>query len=504
MFHLETSLHPRRSSLRSVLVAAFAAALASTSASAQQTLVDGSASYSFNGQSMWGTGNAFQFDYSKFVGIDSDPAAFAIGSGDGDKISVRTFAGTYSLDPYFLFDTRFKMGVELGASINSGSVDGNLDYAVNFSAPDDIQVGQAFSLTGSATALGSSGFVTRAPTAEAYMDGILEARVDGYARFDYVAPGIIKDHDYRWGNRGFTDNNTSNGPYANIANIDVREEIIGINRNQSGVVRYFAPDGDPFDGDLVYDMVGKGSSIDKGPVSLTAGNIDVVANGALAGSSVVGAGQDTLASVNLDIDHMLLGAPLLGQSLGHDFEIVDYNLSYDLADLDAGLDILLQQDFELNGNLIVDLTFSEAVMLEGIGLTKNFQGSLDQIPLITLLNSVVDVDAKLLVDAMLKNDTSLGFVGSLSSSLLSAGASLGYDIAGKTGTHSVSVGPVWDATQSIGLGDISVFDKTFSLGLAQVGSWSFALVPEPGTTLLLAAGLVGLVGFGGRARRRAC
>jgi hypothetical protein len=469
-------------------------------ARAQQTLLDGTASYTFAEQSMWGPGSAFLFDYTQFVGIDSNPAPLVIGSGSGDRVDVDTFLGTYSLDPYFQFDTDFKLGVELGASINSGSVDGSLDYAVSLTAPAQIQVGQAFSLTGSVAPLASSSFVTRAPTAQAYVDGILETYVGGYARFDYVAPGVLADHDLRWGNQGFTDNNTGNVPYATVANINERQELVGVNRNQSGVVRYFAPNGDLLDGDLLFDQVGKGSSVSFGPISLTAGNIDVVANGSLAGSSVVGAGQDTLASMVLDVDHMLLGSPALGLSLGHDWGIVDYDLGYDVADLDAGIDILLQQDFALDGQVLIDLVFSTDVFLEGIGETDHYQGPIDQIPALTLLGDAVDVDATLLADATFSNDTSLGFVGSLSEILLEAHANVGYDISGTTGSKGYSVGPVYENAQQLDLGDISVYDDSFSLGQTEIGRWSFQLaaIPEPGTALLLGVGLLGLSIFGGR------
>jgi hypothetical protein len=357
-------------------------------------------------------------------------------------------------------------------------------------------VGQPFALTGSATPLASSSFTTRSPTAGAYVDGILDAYVGGYARFDYVAPGALADHDYRWGNKGFTDNDTSNSPYYTLANIAQRQELIAVNRDASGVVKYFAPTGDLGDGDLLYDQVGKGSSVNVGPVSLTAGNLDVVANGTLVGNTVVGTGQDTMATMGLDIDQMLLGSPLLGLSIGKDWTIVNYDLGYDIVDLDTTLDILLQQDFDLTGNVLIDLAFSKDVFLDGVGTTNHYLGPIDQIPLLTLLANRVDVDVTVLVDGILSNDTSLGFVGNLITTLLDAHADVGWDIAGNTGSLGANIGPVYQNTQSVPLGDISVYNNSFSLGLAPVATYSFVLVPEPGTSTLLAAGLVGLFLFG--------
>lgn len=490
----------RRHPLR-LLTACAIATLCAGAAGAQQTVLDESASYSFVGQSMWDSGGAFLFDYTQFVGIDTNPAPVVIGSGSGDKVSVSTPIGTYSINPYYQFDTDFKLGVELGASINSGSVDGSLDYAVRLVAPDQIRVGQAFSLQGSATPLSSSNFSTQAPTAEAYLDGILEAFVGGYTRFEYVQPGLLADQDLRWGNKGFTSNNTSNSPYATLANINERMEILSINRGKSGVIRYLGGE-DLTDGDLLYDTLGKGSSVSLGPISVTAGNIDVVANGALAGGVVVGSGQDTMASVTLDIDHLLLGSPALGLGISHDWGAIDYSLGYDVVDLDAGLDITLEQDFELSGDVIVDLVFSSDVMLDGIGLTDHFVGAIDQIPLMTLLTSTVNVDATVLAEAFLSNDTSVGFVGNLDTTLLEAHAELGWNIAGNSGSRAVNVGPVYENAQQIGLGSISVYDNRFSLGLATIGAYQFQLVPEPGVPLLLGCGLAGLAVFGGARGRK--
>jgi hypothetical protein len=466
------------------------------SALGQQTLINDATSYTFAGQSIWDTGGAVQYSTGpQFVGIDSNPGAIVIGSGSGDTISVAGF----SVNPYLQFDTDFKLGVEFGASIDSGSIDGNLDYGVSLTAPGQIQVGQAFSLTGSATALGSSSFATQSPTAEAYLDGILEAYVGGYARFEYNRPFPLSDQDLRWGNKGFTNGNTSNTPYATIANINERMEILGINRNQSGVIRYLGGT-DLTDGDLLYDSLGKGSSVSLGPIEVTAGSIDVVTSGVFSNGRVVGSGQDTMASAVLDIDHLLLGSPALGLSLGHDYGDLAWSMGYDVVDFDAGLDIMLEQDFALDGTPLIDLVFSEAVLIGGVAGTQ-WTGEIDQIPMLTLLTSLVDVDATLLVDAVLTNQTGFGLTGSLDETFMQAGASLSWNILGNSGSKGYSVGPVWSASQSLGLGSLDVYDESFSIGQQSVGTWSFSLVPEPATSALLIMGLAGLHRFGRTGRR---
>jgi hypothetical protein len=193
---------------------------------------------------------------------------------------------------------------------------------------------------------------------------------------------------------------------------------------------------------------------------------------------------------------MLLGTPALGLSVGHDWGIVDYSLGYDIADLDAGLDIILQQDFTLEDAVLVDLVFSSSVLLDGVPGSQYF-GPIDQIPLITLLGGAVDVDATVLVEPILSNVTRLGFVGSQTTTFFEAHANVAYDISGNSGSLRRQVGPVYENTEQIGLGNISVYDDAFSLGLASIGSWSFRL-PEPGISTLLGAGLLGLTALGRR------
>lgn len=475
-----------------------AASLVVSPARAEQTLLDTSASFSTAGQSIWGTGEAFIFNYAKFVGLDADPAPFEYGRGSGDTVTYPTLLGDYKVNPYLLFDAKAKLGIEVGASVNSGSMDAKLDYSVNLKAPDKIRVGEGFSLSGSASQLTSSGFTTSPANASAYIDGILEAYLGAYARVEYIRPGVLSDEDLRLGNKGFTKNDTANRPYQTLANINEREEIIGINREASGVVRYLGGD-DLTDGDPLYDEVGAGSSVSLGPISLTAGNLNVIANGALVGDSLSGSGADTLATVTLDIDELLLGSPVLGQGIAHDWGAIDYDLGYDVLDVSAGLDINLQQSFTVASDLMVQLSFSDAVLIEGIGETNAYLGLFEHIPLITLLDPSVDVTATLLVDATLANETGLGFVGSLDTLFLEAHAEVGWDVAGNTGSRAYGLGPYYDSSIPVDLGDISVYEDSFALtGFNVVDGFSFTLtaVPIPAAIWLFGSGLLGVLAIG--------
>ncbi|MEZ5566436.1 MAG: VPLPA-CTERM sorting domain-containing protein [Gammaproteobacteria bacterium] len=469
---------------------------------AEQNLLDANASFATTDQSMWGTGSAFNFNYYKFLGVDSNPAPLVIGAGSGDTVSVRVpLVGTYQINPYQQYDTDFKVGIEIGASVNSGSINANLDYNLNLSAPDALHVGQKFSLTSTATPLNTSSFVTSPANASAYVDGVLETYLGAYVRVDYDQPGILPDQDLRLGNKGFTKNNTSNSPYSTLVNINKHEEIIGINRNASGYIRYLGGS-DLTDGDLLYDTVGAGSSVSLGPIEFTAGNWNVIANGGLQGNSLVGSGQDTLMTMTLDIDHLILGSAALGYSLDHDWGAIDYHLGYDVVDVDAGLDINLQQNFNLNSIVLVQLNFSDNVLIDGVGEANTWFGAFENIPDITLLTSDVDVNTTFLVQAALQNDTGLGFVGTLDTTILEAAARIGWDISGNTGSRGFSVGPFYQKLLGIGLGDISVYNDTYELqgfNVVDGGSFKLSTVPIPAAAWLMLGGF-GALGVIGRRR----
>ncbi|WP_291990639.1 hypothetical protein, partial [Luteitalea sp.] len=312
------------------------AGLLATSAHAAEVF-NGSITFETQSQSLWSSGAAFQFGYQDFFGIT--PAAR---SG-----TVPPFNSSWSVDPYFQFDANLRAGIGVGANVTGGSIDASLGYSVSLNAPGTIVKGQAFSLAGSALQSGASSFSVQSPNASAYVDGILQIYLGGYMRF--VTSGLMGDHDYRMGRRGFTDGSTTNTPYRTLANVDRSPEIVSVNRNDSGQLRV-----------LGTNQGGIGSQYQLGSTTITAGDWRVAPSGAYDGNVVRGSDQKTLLTAALDVDQLAMGGvPALGTGVAHDWCLIAMDFGYEIVDLTATLQMGLRQSLSLQSNLLVQLLFSE-------------------------------------------------------------------------------------------------------------------------------------------------
>jgi len=462
--------------------------LVSTQAVSQQSLLNINSSFQTNNQSIWSSGNAFIWDYQKFVGPSANDTV-VIGSGSKDKIS----AAGHSVNPYFQLNNNFRAGLDFGANINGGSINANLDYKFNLLAPDKIRIGDRFSLMSSIQKLSSSSFQTTATNASAFLDGVLDVSTGVYARFEVDRP-ILSDQDLRFGNKGFTNGNTSNRPYASLANIHERKELISINRNQSGVLKYLGGK-DLSDGDLFYDSVGTGTTVSAGPVSFTAGNWQTNVTGTANNNILTGVAQETLITATLDVDHLIVGSPVLGLGVDHDWGLIDYDMGYDIVDYKANFNIGLSQEINLQDDVFVKLSFSEDVILDGIGQTNSYQGLFSLIPDITLLSTSVDVDSEFFLKAMLENKTDFIFDGSLDLVIFEAHLKANYDFLGlkKGKIIDKSLDPFYENSVLFDLGDITAFNDTFALnGFESVdgGQFTLSAVPVPASIWYFVSGLM--------------
>ncbi len=435
-------------------------------------------------QSIWSDGDAFDFSYSQFFGATSprktsvyDPRAVS------GKVEIKVLPDfDWYVNPYFSLTTEVRAGIEVGANIHGGSIDANLDYAVAISAPGTIVRGEYFNLDAVATAQRSSAFATRPASASAWVDGILDVYAQSFVRFQTARD--LGDHDYRL--------------TTTLANVDVRKEIVSFNRDESGRLRIIGAG----------DVGGVGSSFTlpaaalNGSTSVTAGDWRVAANGALSGDTLSGTGRTTLVTADIDVDQFLLsGSDVLGTRLRRDFGVIDIDFGYEVVDLDAALSVGLAQRFEVTGDLLMQLTFSDVVRLEGLGEATEWFGRIDELPAIAVLGDEVRVDTQFLVDATLSNQTGITFGASLDLTVLELFARASYDVsyfgADRRGQFlNARYGPVYQWSADGSLLEIPVFDSEFELGGFQAvsgGSFVLTAVPEPHTVGLVGAGLVVLL-----------
>lgn len=450
--------------------------------------------FASDNQSLWDSGSAFAFDYQQFFGKALDPAPYTINPG---KASGGSGLGAWSVDPYFQIDTKFNAGIRVGADLGGGSIDSTLAYAVALAAPDVIVKGRAFSLSATANRLTGSGFVTQAPDASAYVDGIIEAYLGSYMRF--VTTGAMGDHDYRQGTKGFTDNDTANVPSKTVLDTKLAPEIVSFNRDGMGQLKVVG-----------IDKGGVGSQYTFGATTITAGDWRVAPAGTLDAGAIKASAKTTLLTATLDVDQLATGgAPVLGTGVQHDWGVIAVDMGYDVLDLKASLAMGLQQDLTLDSGLIVRLDFSDDVMVGGIR-TRTLTGAIDALPEIALTSDAVTVTPRFLVDAKLNNATKLTFDGGLGLTILAAHANATYDFTYFFTNYkgdiiaNQSYGPFYTWSDDIPLFDIPVYDQTFALGgfqTLQGDSFVLSAVPEPASSAMILAGLA-LLGWCGRHRGR--
>lgn len=463
------------------------------------TLSSQQLSFQTRQQSQWGSGDGFAYDYQRFIGLAVDPAAwdFSLPRVQG---SIETGPITpnfdYRVDSYFNFDTAFRLGMEVGARLNGGTLDARLDYGVAYTAPDRIVKGEAFSIGAQYDRLGASSFNTVAPTAEAHVDGIVDMYLGAYMRFTTYED--LGTHDYRMGRDGFTDNGT-NRPYKTLANVDLSPEIVSFNRGGNGQLRVVGT-----------NQGGVGASYAVGATTITAGDWRVNPVGQVQGATLHGSDETTVLTATLDVDQLALaGSPALGTGIDHDWGVIAIDMGYEIVDVKTSLSMGLKQDLTIDSALEVRLLFSEAVLIDGEQVTE-FRGTLDNLPALTLLGDRVTVTPEYRVQAQLHNQTALSFAAGAALTVLEAHAKIRYDVrflgSGRSGSVADrSFGPYYDWRTTVPLGDIDVYDQRFALlGFETITGESFLLsaVPEPSLAVLWLAGLASLGGCLQRCRSR--
>ncbi len=434
-----------------ILVAALCAAamLGAMSAGPSHAAVyGGTYTAAVDDQSMWGAGGGTAIDYSQFFGTSWNKSVTV-----GDVYSY-TIWNPFGNDPTIwgggevTAHSAGRIGVDVGASVNSGTVDISQQSSVQLNAPEIINSSQQL-IVSSTALLGTGNISTQSPTVSAYADLVLELEADVSAKLCVV---------------GCTDYSKT------IVNLNAHPELLAVNRDNDGQVRVLGVD---------TGILPLSTSV--GPVDVTLSLPNVATSGTAPPQPLASSGTSEFIDFSLDIANLAstsLGVPLSGSF---------WPFSYSLFSAGLGLDLDVYQDFSFTaGTPTITLNVAET------GLSYSFLAGAVSPVIDPMGFDLLNISSTIDFSGILTNETGLNLSPYAFMDILSASA-FGY-----------SVGPVYSWSSTFGTFPISLFDKDIQIDFAALAGPSFQVaitddpinaVPEPGTMLLLGSGLLSLAGF---------
>ncbi len=482
------------------------------------------------GQGMWGPGAAATLDTERFLGDSWNTAPVDLGIGIGGSAQTRV-PGTGGSIPNPLYpvqyaaylvcklnpfnsctrppttipnpvpaqyvDTRTgydataatsgKAGFNLGAHLDSGSVNAQVSFSVALDVPQAIQIGQFIDLNPNSSLAGGQ-LSTNLAEASAHVDAVLGVKGNFTGQACFVALGCTAA------------GNTSIGfdpqtlPLASFGKEDPNDP------SSETVIKILGV-ADPalfqFGSEISIPSPIPGGSV--GGITLHVPDIDTL--GGVAGNKLKSSGQDDFIDLRLDLDG-LIGATVGLPGGGISVDAGIFSISADLVDVDLGPTIVLKQDFELTPTLHVDLQFDQPVLVAGSSTPVTSLSSLwDSLPSIALLFSETSVTPTFWIDGLFMNSTYLGIDGVFQLDVLKASLALqAFGLSVDVG----DLGPLFQVLERDNLFDTPpLFLASYDLeGFNRVNAAPFLLqtsaaVPEPGTLLLLAIAALGM-GFAPR------
>jgi hypothetical protein len=416
--------------------------------------VTNSASGTFNttNQSEWSGGAATILNYTSPT---YGPSFNVSPSAGGTTTSF--FGGHYGAEASL--HLAGSLGLNLTASLNSGSVNATVPFSSTLSAPSTV-----FSNVGTVTptaniGLGAGTLAVTAPNAQASVN--LLASIDASASGKICFIGC-----------------TSGG--GTIVNASGSLSVLSFNSSPPASLKILGANVGLLSGSA-------------GPVSWTVQGPENT-----AGTGTAGPTETINAAASTDVAHVALNVAtlvgdLLGVPINGSFSIDSIaSLNWSLINASGTLDNYLQQSFSLNPFVVEELDVVQTGQTDVC--TELFGCGPIDIPL--GYKGELTIDPTYTMDASFSNDTGLEIEPGLYLSLLSASASaLGY---------SVSIGPAYQLSEMFPTSPVGLYSNTFDLeGWNTIQGTAFdinVLVPEPGPLTLtgLALGLLGL----GFARRR--
>ncbi len=495
-------------------------ALSPVAATAVPVLYDG-LTFQTSDQSIWDSGDAFILNRTEFIGAQWSGLSTSLDLMVGNsRTRVPGTGGTIPNPAYALWilcggsinplcggapsttisnpipaayaDTRFgadvtgtsngKIGFNFGLSIDSGSVNATVTYDTELTAPDNSTADpfEFVSLNPNSTLAGVNTLATNFSELSAYAEAVMQ--LSG----DITATGCPVIGVCYTGSTNY--------------NLDFTPEIISFNQDGQGGVELldglFQPSDfgvDPLlDGfPMTFDIAGLAEITLNLPQPDTFGGLDA------ATQTLKSTGQDDLLDLILDLDNIVATAAGVPGLFGSSFDIpVLGSVGFDIINVAMGPTIDLQQNFELDPTLWVDLVFSKPVDVIGLGMVTSLSSAWDNLPDMAFGSGETWVTPEFYLSSFLNNETLLDFDLAFMIDLLQ----IYYDF-GLLGSETFGIGNVLDEAIDL-FTSPAFYTNRFELeGFNRIAADAFMVrLPEPGTLFLFG---LGLIGIGVAARRKA-